>query len=147
MCTCKNIKEVTHEDINVFNRFSKETLVKLPTEWQINNLQLESSYASVIRFYALQGRLAIEGLATDPERITINQAVSLYSLLEQTDQLLESFGLVTNAAGNSCIGTCSKEKDECKKNCTTKYCGCTWNAFLCKLNCFFSIKPSPEVNL
>lgn len=137
MCT----QEITREDIRVLNRYSKETLVKLPTEWQINNLQLDSPYDRVLRFYFLQGRLAIEGLATESEKLTIDRARSLYKLLEQTDQLLDAFGIVIEpATGKSCVGNCSDERDECLANCKEKFCGCYWDSFTCKLNCFFAIK-------
>lgn len=125
-------REITREDVLTFNRFSRKTLAKLPTAWQIETWTLDDPSERLIRHYLQQGRLVIESLAAD--NLRVEEAAALYSLLKQTDLILAPLG--AQASG---IGTCTAEKDKCKAGCKSKFCGCTWNSFLCKLNCFFKI--------
>lgn len=144
MCQCTETsvkvsrsEAITRDDIALFNRFSRNTLAKLPTEWQIDHWQLDSPSEKRIRHCLHEGRLAMVALSADD--LDAEEATALYTHLVQTDLLLTALGS-QSAASPSCIGKCTGEKTACKGACEQKFCGCTWNSFLCKANCFISVK-------
>ena len=122
---------------------SRRVLQKLPTEQQIANREIRNSADRQLQVYIRQGRMAIKKMASDAEKLSPEEASNLYSQLQQSEPSLLTLSNNNIPTAKSCIGTAESEKQGCLENCKgsrKKICGCYWNSFLAKANCFFPSK-------
>lgn len=135
-------KKIEPSDARDFFQFSVEAKPKLPSEETLARVSVDSPAAKMAIFYIRQGSMVIQRFADcfATGQMDEEEVCSLYTLLLQSEEML---GFAVESAtgsiggGKSCIGTCSDEKKACK-NGGGKQCG--WNSFLCKANCFISVK-------
>ena len=134
---CRQIKP---SDAREFLQFSVDAVSKLPSEETIARVSVDSPADEMAIFYIRQGTMVIQRFADcfATGQMDEEEVCALYTLLIQSEEMLGvAVQSATGAKGKSCVGTCSDEKKACKKA-EEKQCG--WNSFLCKANCFFSIK-------
>jgi hypothetical protein len=129
--------EIAYEDIREFSRFSEDVLIKLPNEEVLSAVPVNSTSDEMAKFYIRQGTLVIKLFSDCFEAggMDLEEACALRTLLVQSDRML---GIILSEYNEkkSCIGQAESEKKECKENCKKKFCGCIWNSFLAKTNCF-----------
>lgn len=134
------VRDISQEDLDEMKLFSKRVLQQLPTEEQIANMEIRNPADRRLQVYVQQGRMAIEKMASDAEQLSPEEASNLYSQLQQAEHSLLTLGN-NNTSAESCIGTAEGKKKECIKDCNKsgkKFCGCYWNSFLAKANCFLA---------
>ena len=122
---------------------SRRVLQKLPTEQQIANMEIRNPADRQLQVYIRQDRMAIKKMASDAEQLSPEGASNLYSQLQQAEQSLLTLSNNNIPAAKSCIGTAESEKQGCLEKCKgsgKNFCGCYWNSFLAKANCFFPSK-------
>ncbi|MCY7386237.1 MAG: hypothetical protein LH628_27460 [Microcoleus sp. CAN_BIN18] len=136
------IRDISREDLDEMKEemklFSKRVLQHLPTEEQIANMEIRKPADRQLTVYVRQGRMAIEKMASDAEQLSPEEATNLYSQLQQAERSLLNLG-DNNTPTKSCIGTAEGEKQKCLQDCKgsgKKFCGCYFNSFLAKANCF-----------
>jgi hypothetical protein len=137
------IRDISREDLEEMKLISRRVLQKLPTEQQIANLEIRNPADRQLQVYIRQGRMAIKKMASDAEQLSPEEASNLYSQLQQAEQSLLTLSNNNIPAATSCIGTAESEKKGCLETCKgsgKKFCGCYWNSFLAKANCFFPSK-------
>ena len=133
------LREISRKDLEEMKLISRRVLPQLPTEEQIANLKIKNPSDRQLQVYIRQGRMAIEKLASDAEQLTSEDAMNLYLQLQQAEQKILINGN-NNSVARSCIGTAENEKKDCKEDCKAskkRFCGCLWNSFLAKVNCFY----------
>lgn len=132
--------DIDYEDIRDFVRFSEEALPKLVDEKMLETVPTKGPSDEMAKFYIRQGSLVIKHFADcfEAGRMDLEEARALRTLLVQSDRML---GIVLSES-KSCIGEAESDKQKCKHNCGKKFCGCVWNSFLAKLNCFIKVDVS-----
>ena len=133
--------DIGHEDIREFVRFSEEALPQLVDARTLDDIPEGDPLTEMARFYIRQGSLVIRQFADcfEAGRLDREEACALYTLLMQSERMLGMAIAGVSAEGQSCIGQAESEKQDCKSACPKKFCGCVWNAFLAKSNCFVKI--------
>jgi hypothetical protein len=136
--------EIDYEGIRAFAHFSREALPKPPSEERVARIPARGALDELAKTYIRMGCLAIRQFADAFEAggMDLEEACVLWSRLVESELMLGQIIAEHAAAGQtgqSCIGQCSSEKKKCKNSCQQKHCGCTWDAFLCKINCFFTL--------
>lgn len=117
---------------------SRATCEKLPSEAEIERgCTAEQARPLLIEGSRLLRFMAGEAGQPEPEEV---QAALVRFV--QVDAMLT---IVGQATAQSCVGQAQSEKKECQKNCQKRFCGCFWNSFLAKSNCFVQIGGIPGV--
>ena len=129
---------LTMADVVDIGCFSREACAQLPSEDEIDKRcrskqarPLIVEGARVLRFMA--------GEAGQPDQDELQAALVRFV---QIDALLSIVGTQAGQDGKSCIGQAQSEKKECQSDCKKsdkKFCGCFWNSFLAKSNCFLDV--------
>jgi hypothetical protein len=121
-------------------QYSRDTLERLPCEDEIlKKCGTSSSAAALI----VEGRRLLKVLAGDAGQPDADDAQAVLVRFVQIDATLAVIG---NQVQASCIGEAQGEKKQCQEDCRgskKKFCGCLWNSFLAKTNCFISIGQLP----
>lgn len=135
--------DIGYEDIREFARLSEEALPKIVDEKTLEALPERCSSDEMAKFYIRQGSFIIKHFADCFESggMNLEEACALRTLLVQSDRML---GIILSESeeGKSCIAQAESDKKECKGNCKKKFCGCIWNSFLAKTNCFVKVDVS-----
>ncbi len=136
MCTT-----IGTDGLRRFHELSKERLDRLPDEDAIARVDTRDPVNALAVAYIRQGILAIRQFADcfDGGRLSSEEACVLRVSLVQSELMIGALTAGVSAEAGSCVGTCSDEKSECQDGCEQTFCGCVWDSFLCKSNCFLKV--------
>ena len=130
------LEPFTLRDVVDVSCFSRDAAAKLPDEDRLRkHCNNERELALLIEGSRILRTLA---LSDDDAQLDIDEVQILFWRFVQVETML---GVGTTVA-KSCIGEAQAEKKKCKEDCKNspkKFCGCFWNSFLAKADCFINI--------
>ena len=118
--------------------YSRNACKQLPSESEIHKNCSDKEVGQLI----IQGARAIRFMAGEAGQPEPEEAQAMYVRFVQLNAELDIATMQSSADTKSCIGTAQSEKKDCQKNCSgtdKKFCGCFWNSFLAKSNCFLKV--------
>ena len=114
---------------------AREVLDQIPDTAEIRRAKLECDDPEMVRHAAMAGRLALDAISGRQGNVEPDDAFVAMMLVEQQSMILAALGDAAGPGNRSCIGKCRAER----KTCDAGKHRCNFDAFLCRLNCFFKL--------
>lgn len=123
---------------------ARQVLDRLPSNDDIRGAKLDCADPELVRIAALAGKAALNAISGAQGNVDPDDAFVAMNLLEQQNMILATAGDTAGPGGQSCVGRCRSERKTCIKEGTNKH-RCNFDAFLCRMNCFFTVNVGVNV--
>ena len=118
---------------------AREALERVPADEDIRCAKLDCVDADMVRMAALTGKAALRAVSGANGNVDPDDAFVALLMVEQQNAILAAAGATAGPGPSSCVGKCRADRKICIDGGTNKH-RCNFDAFLCRINCFFTIE-------